>query len=120
MVVHGHFIRHDAYTLEELYEPWVSPATEIASSTDANFSSVVGPRWSAWEAPHWSGAIKPATEKDLQKVVSIVSLYFAYWYIRKTYRNNRSKYQLQTRSHSLQPMVAMVRKSVKPSLLAST
>ncbi|KAJ5382602.1 hypothetical protein N7517_000513 [Penicillium concentricum] len=71
MVAYGHYIRHDASTLEELYEPWVSPATEIASSTDANFSTVVGPRWSAWEAPHWSGAIKPATEKDLQKVVQI-------------------------------------------------
>ncbi|KAJ5826944.1 hypothetical protein N7447_003707 [Penicillium robsamsonii] len=71
MVAYGHFVRHDAYTLEELYGPWVSPATEIASSTDANFSTVVGPRWSAWEAPQWSGAIKPATEKDLQKVVQI-------------------------------------------------
>ncbi|KAK0757781.1 hypothetical protein N5P37_009797 [Trichoderma harzianum] len=60
-----------ACTIEELFESSVSPATEIASSTDANFSSVVGPRWSAWEAPAWSGAIKPATEADLQKIVQI-------------------------------------------------
>lgn len=59
-----------ACAIEELFESSVSPATEIASSTDANFSSVVGPRWSAWEAPAWSGAIKPATEADLQKIVS--------------------------------------------------
>ncbi|KAL4905450.1 hypothetical protein BDW74DRAFT_185017 [Aspergillus multicolor] len=59
------------HTLEELYGPRVSAATEIASSTEANFSEVVGPRWSAWEAPQWSGAIKPATEGDLQEVIRI-------------------------------------------------
>ncbi|KAK4064093.1 CAZyme family AA7 [Trichoderma aggressivum f. europaeum] len=71
LVVYGKAPGRGACTLEELYEPWVSPATEIASSTEANFSTVIGPRWSAWEAPRWSGAIKPATEADLQKIVKI-------------------------------------------------
>ncbi|KAJ5272902.1 hypothetical protein N7478_008027 [Penicillium angulare] len=70
LMVHSHSTGHNASTLEELYGPWVSAATEIASSTESDFSRVVGLRWSAWEAPHWSGAIKPATEKDLQKVIS--------------------------------------------------
>lgn len=58
--------------LEAVFGPHVSPETEIASSSDANFSSVVGPRWSAWETPDWSGAIKPATIRDLQKIVSTI------------------------------------------------
>lgn len=75
LVAYGKAPGRGACTLEELYEPSLSPATEIASSTEANFSTVVGARWSAWEAPRWSGAIKPATEADLQKIVSLISSY---------------------------------------------
>lgn len=57
-------------SLEALFGPYLSPGAEIAESTDANFSSVVGPRWSAWETPDWSGAIKPATKRDIQEIVS--------------------------------------------------
>jgi hypothetical protein len=57
-------------SLEALFGPHLSPGTEIASSSDANFSTVVGTRWSAWETPDWSGAIKPANISDLGVIVS--------------------------------------------------
>ncbi|KAI1171388.1 hypothetical protein F4777DRAFT_593834 [Nemania sp. FL0916] len=58
-------------SLEALFGPHVSPGTVIASSNQANFSSVVGPRWSTWETPAWSGAIKPALISDLKQIVKI-------------------------------------------------
>lgn len=71
MVCYCYFTGQNASTLEEVYGPWVSSSTEIAGSAEANFSSVVGHRWSEWEAPNWSGAIKPASVQDLQEVVSV-------------------------------------------------
>jgi fumiquinazoline A oxidase len=59
-----------AVDLEAMFGPYVSADTLIASSCDANYSSVVGPRWSTWAAPSYFGAIMPATEADLQKIVS--------------------------------------------------
>ena len=59
--------------IEELFEPYMSRGTEIAESTDADFADVVSPRWSEWEPPTWTGAIKPQTEHDLQNIVSRLS-----------------------------------------------
>ncbi|RMZ82267.1 hypothetical protein DV738_g1892, partial [Chaetothyriales sp. CBS 135597] len=59
--------------LEALFSPYLSSGAEIAESTEANFSTVVGPRWSSWEVPNWSGAIKPATVNDIQEIVRIAS-----------------------------------------------
>lgn len=56
--------------LESLFGPHVSPGTEIASVSESNFSTVVGPRWSSWQAPTYFGAIKPATESDVQNIVT--------------------------------------------------
>ncbi|KAI0377215.1 hypothetical protein F5Y04DRAFT_273242 [Hypomontagnella monticulosa] len=71
VLAYGQHTNRGATTLEGLYGPWVSPSTGIAGSTEANFSTVVGRRWSAWEAPQWSGAIKPASQRDLQEVIKI-------------------------------------------------
>ena len=65
--------RASSGNLEALFGPHVSPGTEIASSSDSNFSSVVTGRWTSWEAPTFSGAIKPQTEHDLQAIVRIAS-----------------------------------------------
>ncbi|KAJ2991370.1 hypothetical protein NUW58_g2537 [Xylaria curta] len=59
--------------LEALFRSHVSPSTEIASSYQINFSTVVGPRWSTWEAPAWSGAIKPALISDLKQIIKIAA-----------------------------------------------
>ena len=56
--------------IEALFGPYLSSGSEIAVPTDANFSTVVSPRWSEWEVPQWSGAIKPETECDVQEIVS--------------------------------------------------
>ena len=60
-----------AASIEALFGPRLTPGTEIAASTDANFSSVVTARWTTWDTPAWTGAIKPETEADLQETVKI-------------------------------------------------
>ncbi|KAJ6024714.1 hypothetical protein N7540_005511 [Penicillium herquei] len=60
-------------SIETLFGPYLSPGAEIASSANTNFSSVVTARWTSWNAPTWIGAIKPATENDVQEIVKIAS-----------------------------------------------
>jgi hypothetical protein len=59
-----------AVDLDAMFGPYVSADTVIASSCDADYASVLGPRWSTWAAPTYFGAIMPATEADLQAIVS--------------------------------------------------
>ncbi|RDW76676.1 FAD-binding oxidoreductase [Aspergillus mulundensis] len=63
--------RAASVSLESLFGPYLSPGTEIAELNDTDFDDVVSPRWSEWRPPSWTGAIKPATEKDLQEIVRI-------------------------------------------------
>lgn len=60
-------------SIEALFGPYLSTGTGIAASTDSNFSSVVTTRWTTWESPQWTGAIKPETEDDVQEIVQIAS-----------------------------------------------
>lgn len=60
-------------SIESLFGPYLSPGTEIAASTDANISSVVVSRWTTWDSPKWTGAIKPETEADLQEIIRIAT-----------------------------------------------
>ena len=69
-VAHAVGVSAAGVDIKALFEPYLSPGTEIAEPTDANFSTVVSPRWSEWEVPHWFGAIKPQTEGDIQEIVS--------------------------------------------------
>ncbi|KAJ6119126.1 hypothetical protein N7523_003406 [Penicillium sp. IBT 18751x] len=59
--------------IEALFGPYMSSGTKIAEATDANFSTVVSPRWSEWRPPQWTGAIKPETEHDLQEIVRVAA-----------------------------------------------
>ncbi len=59
-----------SFNASGLFGPHVSPGTLIASSSDPDFSDVVSPRWSSWEAPGFVAAIKPVTEADVQAIVS--------------------------------------------------
>ncbi|KAH8594178.1 hypothetical protein B0O99DRAFT_742092 [Bisporella sp. PMI_857] len=72
-VAHAVGVSAAGVDIKALFEPYLSPGTEIAEPTDANFSTVVSPRWSEWEVPHWFGAIKPQTEGDIQEIVRIAS-----------------------------------------------
>ncbi|KAJ2982722.1 hypothetical protein NUW58_g6385 [Xylaria curta] len=58
---------------QSLFGPHLSEGTQIASSSDPNFSSVVSPRWSSWEAPGFVAAIKPVTEGDIQQIIRIAA-----------------------------------------------
>lgn len=60
-------------SIESLFGPYLTPGTEIASFSDTNFSSVATERWTTWEAPMWTGAIKPETEADVATIVKIAN-----------------------------------------------
>ncbi|GIJ86910.1 hypothetical protein Asppvi_005808 [Aspergillus pseudoviridinutans] len=72
-VVHVIGILAAGVDIETLFGPYMSRGTEIAESTDANFPTVVSPRWSEWKPPTWTGAIKPQTEHDLREIVRIAA-----------------------------------------------
>ncbi|KAI1314095.1 hypothetical protein F5Y03DRAFT_389576 [Xylaria venustula] len=62
-----------SFDVQSLFGPYLSEGTLIASSADPDFSSVVSPRWSTWEAPGFVAAIKPVTEGDIQEIVRIAA-----------------------------------------------
>ncbi|KAI1386647.1 uncharacterized protein F4822DRAFT_410804 [Hypoxylon trugodes] len=57
--------------IKALFGPYLSPGSEIATSSDPGFVDVVSPRWTTWETPTFQAAIKPANEADVQKIVEI-------------------------------------------------
>jgi hypothetical protein len=69
-----------AFDLDAMFKPYVSAETVIAASCDADYASVLGPRWSTWAAPSFFGAIMPATEADLQAIVSFFTVTLS-WYL---------------------------------------
>nr|UOS85806.1 FAD-linked oxidoreductase [Hypoxylon rubiginosum] len=58
---------------EDLFKPFVSPGTEIATVSEPDFAEVASPRWSTWQPPTFQAAIKPVTEADVQAIVRIAS-----------------------------------------------
>ncbi|XXG98265.1 hypothetical protein Hte_004588 [Hypoxylon texense] len=58
---------------EDLFKPFVSPGTEIATAPEPDFADVASPRWSTWQAPTFQAAIKPVTEADVQAIVRIAA-----------------------------------------------
>lgn len=58
--------------LTELFGPSLSPNAQIILPTDRHFASRLPQRWTDYDAPSYIGAIKPATEADVQNIVSIL------------------------------------------------
>ncbi|KAK9424066.1 putative FAD-binding PCMH-type domain-containing protein [Seiridium unicorne] len=65
--------RATSFDAQALFGPHVSPSTEIACKSDADFSDVASPRWSSWDTPGFVAAIKPVTEADVQTIVKIAA-----------------------------------------------
>lgn len=57
--------------LTAIYGPGLSPNAEIFYASDPAWHTEVTPRWNLYAAPSFYGAIKPATEQDVQHVVCI-------------------------------------------------
>ena len=57
--------------LTALFGPSLSPSAQIILPTDTDFSDRLTQRWTDYNAPSYIGAIKPATEADIQNVVGI-------------------------------------------------
>ncbi|RDW58819.1 hypothetical protein BP6252_13295 [Coleophoma cylindrospora] len=57
--------------LTALYGPGLSSGAEIVYSMDPDYSADITPRWNLYDAPTYYGAIKPATEADVQHVVKV-------------------------------------------------
>ena len=56
--------------LTALFGPYLSPGAQIILPYSANYSQEITQRWTIWEEPTYIGAIKPASEADVQKIVS--------------------------------------------------
>ncbi|KAL2810520.1 hypothetical protein BJX63DRAFT_444698 [Aspergillus granulosus] len=59
--------------LTSIFGPYLSPSAEILLPTDNEFPSQLTQRWTDYNKPSYIGAIKPATEKDIQKTIEIAT-----------------------------------------------
>ncbi|GLA17557.1 hypothetical protein AnigIFM62618_004699 [Aspergillus niger] len=57
--------------LQGLYGPSLSPKAKIVLASDVNYTHVTTQRWTVHGAPHYLGAIIPATEHDIQHIIKI-------------------------------------------------
>lgn len=64
--------------LTALFGPSLSPDAQIFLPTDTNFTAQLTQRWTDYNAPSYIGAIKPATEADVQNIVGIRGDIFVY------------------------------------------
>ncbi|PVH94013.1 FAD binding domain protein [Periconia macrospinosa] len=60
-----------AFDLNALYGPGLSPGAEIIYSSDSAYAAAITPRWNLYDVPTYYGAIKPATEADVQHIVKV-------------------------------------------------
>lgn len=56
--------------IKTLFTSSLSPGTEIFLPSDSKYSQSVTQRWDVFTEPTYLGAIKPATERDVQSIVS--------------------------------------------------
>ena len=56
--------------LTALFAPSLSPSAQIILPTDINYTARLTQRWTDYNAPSYIGAIIPATETDIQNIVS--------------------------------------------------
>ncbi|KAL8992184.1 MAG: hypothetical protein Q9169_007296 [Polycauliona sp. 2 TL-2023] len=62
--------------LTALFGPHLSSSAQVIPPSTSNFSTLLQQRWTDYNAPSFSlGAIKPATERDVQETVRIASAY---------------------------------------------
>ncbi|KAL9639047.1 MAG: hypothetical protein Q9164_001182 [Protoblastenia rupestris] len=59
--------------LTALFGSSLSPDAQILLPTDTNFTAKLTQRWTDYNAPSYIGAIKPATEADIQNIVKIAA-----------------------------------------------
>lgn len=59
-----------AANLTHLFGPHLSPAAQIILPTETAWRTEVQARWTDYQAPTYLGAVKPATEGDVQRIVS--------------------------------------------------
>lgn len=57
--------------LTALYGHGLSSEAEIFYPSDADYNKSVTQRWNLYDAPTYFGAIKPATEADIQHIVKV-------------------------------------------------
>ncbi|KAI9879288.1 MAG: hypothetical protein M1830_009018 [Pleopsidium flavum] len=67
------FTASQVINLTALVGPNLSPGAEIFLPSDANYAEDVTQRWTTHKAPSYLGAIKPATEADVQNIVRVAS-----------------------------------------------
>ncbi|KAL3461912.1 hypothetical protein BJX64DRAFT_299902 [Aspergillus heterothallicus] len=59
--------------LTSIFRPYLSQSAEILLPTDNEFPGQLTQRWTDYNKPTYIGAIKPATEADIQKTIEIAA-----------------------------------------------
>ncbi|RAL16600.1 FAD-binding domain-containing protein [Aspergillus homomorphus CBS 101889] len=64
---------HNQTDLETLFRPVLSSAAQIIYPSWANWTDEVQQRWSSYQAPTYTGAIKVATVSDIQHIIKLAA-----------------------------------------------
>jgi hypothetical protein len=63
---------HSSSYIASIFSPSLSPGAQIFLPTDVNYTEEVNQRWTTFAVPSFIGTIKPATERDIQNIVSLI------------------------------------------------
>lgn len=63
---------YDGDYLIPLFRPALSPESGVFLYADEAYNTEVTPRWSTFKDPSYIAAIKPASEEDVQSIVSSI------------------------------------------------
>lgn len=98
--------------IESLFGPSLSSSAQIFLPSDAGYSLNVTQRWDKFSEPGYIGAIKPASELDIQNIVRIYP--YHYWKARAQgpYTKDRSELPQRTKFRSSSPEVVMERQQL--------
>ncbi|GLA17566.1 hypothetical protein AnigIFM62618_004708 [Aspergillus niger] len=61
------------HNITSIFSSSLSPGAQIFLPSDTNYTEDVTQRWTTYDAPTYIGAIKPATVKDIQNIVTLAA-----------------------------------------------
>ncbi|GLA24796.1 hypothetical protein AnigIFM63326_001079 [Aspergillus niger] len=61
------------HNITSIFRSSLSPGAQIFLPSDTNYTEDVTQRWTTYDAPTYIGAIKPATVKDIQNIVTLAA-----------------------------------------------
>lgn len=95
-----------------LFGPSLSSSAQIFLPSDADYTVNVTQRWDRFSEPGYVGAIKPASEQDIQNIVRRHPYHYSKACAQGPYTKVRSELPQRTKFHSSSPEVVMERRQL--------